>query len=64
MYPLSHPGYSESVPSTGCKPYSVGFTTLEDSGSAAAATAEITVNGMDPPDLAYTPAETTTGTLG
>uniref|UniRef100_A0A8C7S6I4 La ribonucleoprotein 4Aa n=1 Tax=Oncorhynchus mykiss TaxID=8022 RepID=A0A8C7S6I4_ONCMY len=61
---LSHPGYSESVPSTGCKPYMVGFTTLEDSSSSAAASAEITVNGMDPPDLAFTPAETTTGTLG
>ncbi|XP_023847562.1 la-related protein 4 isoform X1 [Salvelinus sp. IW2-2015] len=57
-------GYSESVPSTGCKPYRVGFTTLEDSSSSAAATAEVTVNGMDPPDLAFTPAETTTGTLG
>ncbi|KAK6308475.1 hypothetical protein J4Q44_G00217460 [Coregonus suidteri] len=56
--------YSESVPSTGCKPYRVGFNTLEDSSSSAVATAEITVNGMDPPDLAITPAETTTGTSG
>ncbi|XP_041712750.2 la-related protein 4-like isoform X2 [Coregonus clupeaformis] len=57
-------GYSESVSSPGCKPYSVGFTILEDSSSSAASTAEITVNGMDPPDLSFTPAETTTGTSG
>lgn len=64
MYPLSHPGYSESVSSPGCKPYSVGFTILEDSSSSAASTAEITVNGMDPPDLGFTPTETTTDTSG
>uniref|UniRef100_A0A4W5QGC5 La ribonucleoprotein 4 n=1 Tax=Hucho hucho TaxID=62062 RepID=A0A4W5QGC5_9TELE len=57
-------GYSESVSSPGCKPYSVGFTILEDSSSSAASTAEITVNGMDPPDLGFTPTETTTGTSG
>ncbi|XP_023860904.1 la ribonucleoprotein 4Aa isoform X2 [Salvelinus sp. IW2-2015] len=57
-------GYSESVSSPSCKPYSVGFTILEDSSSSAASAAEITVNGMDPPDLGFTPTETTTGTSG
>ncbi len=55
------PGYSESS-SAGCKQYTVGFTALDDSGSTA--TAEIAVNGMDPPELGFSPAESTTGTPG
>nr|XP_040049409.1 la-related protein 4 isoform X1 [Gasterosteus aculeatus aculeatus] len=52
-------GYCE--PSTaGCKQYSVGFTTLDD--SSATATAEIAVNGMDPPEQSFSPAELTTET--
>uniref|UniRef100_G3P0H3 La ribonucleoprotein 4Aa n=1 Tax=Gasterosteus aculeatus aculeatus TaxID=481459 RepID=G3P0H3_GASAC len=48
-------------PSTaGCKQYSVGFTTLDD--SSATATAEIAVNGMDPPEQSFSPAELTTET--
>lgn len=56
-----HAGYSESS-SAGCKPYTVGFTALDDSSSTA--TAEIAVNGMDPPELGFSPAESTTGTAG
>ncbi|XP_068997803.1 la ribonucleoprotein 4Aa isoform X2 [Embiotoca jacksoni] len=52
-------GYSEPS-SAGCKQYTVGFTALHDSSSTA--TAEIAVNGMDPPDLGFSPAESTTGT--
>ncbi|XP_026188409.1 la ribonucleoprotein 4Aa isoform X2 [Mastacembelus armatus] len=52
-------GYSEPS-SAGCKQYSVGFTALDDSSSTA--TAEIAVNGMDPPELGFSPAESTTGT--
>ncbi|KAM8863851.1 la ribonucleoprotein 4Aa isoform 2-T2 [Spinachia spinachia] len=52
-------GYSEPS-SSGCKQFSVGFTTLDD--SSATATAEIAVNGMDPPDQGFSPAECTTGT--
>lgn len=52
-------GYSEP-PSAGCKQYTVGFTALDDSSSTA--TAEIAVNGMDPPELGFSPAESTTGT--
>uniref|UniRef100_A0A667ZIR8 La ribonucleoprotein 4 n=1 Tax=Myripristis murdjan TaxID=586833 RepID=A0A667ZIR8_9TELE len=53
--------WSPSDPlSTGCKQYTVGFPTLEDSSSTA--TAEIAVNGMDPPELGFSPAESTTGT--
>uniref|UniRef100_A0A8C5H3J0 La-related protein 4-like n=1 Tax=Gouania willdenowi TaxID=441366 RepID=A0A8C5H3J0_GOUWI len=52
-------GYSEPL-SAGCKPYTVGFTALDDSSSTA--TAEIAVNGMDPPELVFSPAESTTGT--
>ncbi|XP_034551686.1 la-related protein 4 isoform X2 [Notolabrus celidotus] len=52
-------GYSESS-SAGCKQYTVGFTALDDSSSTA--TAEIAVNGMDPPELGFSPAEPTTGT--
>ncbi|XP_070695280.1 la ribonucleoprotein 4Aa isoform X1 [Pempheris klunzingeri] len=52
-------GYSEPS-SAGCKQYTVGFTALDDSGSTA--TAEIAVNGMDPPELGFSPAESTTGT--
>lgn len=52
-------GYSEPS-SAGCKQYPVGFTALDDSSSTA--TAEIAVNGMDPPELGFSPAESTTGT--
>ncbi|XP_045899651.1 la-related protein 4 isoform X1 [Micropterus dolomieu] len=52
-------GYSEPS-SAGCKQYTVGFTALDDSGSTA--TAEIAVNGMDPPELSFSPAESSTGT--
>ncbi|XP_034064785.1 LOW QUALITY PROTEIN: la-related protein 4 [Gymnodraco acuticeps] len=52
-------GYSEPS-SAGCKPFTVGFTALDDSSSSA--TAEIAVNGMDPPELGFPPAESTTGT--
>ncbi|KAL6119729.1 larp4 [Pungitius sinensis] len=51
-------GYSEPS-SAGCKPYSMGFTTLDD--GSATATAEIAVNGMDPPEEGFSPAECTTG---
>ncbi|XP_068454083.1 la ribonucleoprotein 4Aa isoform X2 [Clinocottus analis] len=52
-------GYSEPS-SAGCKQFTVGFTALDDSSSTA--TAEIAVNGMDPPELGFSPAESTTGT--
>ncbi|XP_063319866.1 la ribonucleoprotein 4Aa isoform X1 [Pelmatolapia mariae] len=52
-------GYSEP-PSAGCKQYTVGFPVLDNSSSTA--TAEIAVNGMDPPELGFSPAESTTGT--
>ncbi|XP_030589484.1 la ribonucleoprotein 4Aa isoform X2 [Archocentrus centrarchus] len=52
-------GYSEPS-STGCKQYTVGFPALDNSSSTA--TAEIAVNGMDPPELGFSPAESTTGT--
>ncbi|XP_044068278.1 la-related protein 4 isoform X3 [Siniperca chuatsi] len=52
-------GYCEPS-SAGCKQYTVGFTALDDSSSTA--TAEIAVNGMDPPELGFSPAESTTGT--
>ncbi|KAM6982283.1 la ribonucleoprotein 4Aa isoform 2-T2 [Tautogolabrus adspersus] len=52
-------GYSEPL-SAGCKQYTVGFTALDDSSSTA--TAEIAVNGMDPPELGFPPTEATTGT--
>uniref|UniRef100_A0A665UDU8 HTH La-type RNA-binding domain-containing protein n=1 Tax=Echeneis naucrates TaxID=173247 RepID=A0A665UDU8_ECHNA len=48
--------------SAGCKQYTVGFTALDDSSSTA--TAEIAVNGMDPPELGFSPVESTTGTSG
>lgn len=54
-------GYSEPS-SAGCKQFSVGFPALDDSGSTA--TAEVSVNGMDPPDLGFSPAEATTETSG
>lgn len=54
-------GYSEPS-SAGCKQYTVGFTALDDSGSTA--TADIAVNGMDPPELSFSPAESSTGTSG
>lgn len=40
----------------------MGFTTLGDSSSTA--TAEIAVNGMDPQELGFSPAESTTGSSG
>ncbi|XP_034392746.1 la-related protein 4 [Cyclopterus lumpus] len=52
-------GYSEPS-SAGCKQFTVGFTALDDSSPTA--TAEIAVNGMDPPELGFSPAESTTGT--
>ncbi|XP_015246636.1 PREDICTED: la-related protein 4 isoform X1 [Cyprinodon variegatus] len=57
-WPPSDISYSET-PSAGCKQYTVGFTTLGDSSSTA--TAEIAVNGMDPQELGFSPAESTTG---
>lgn len=57
--PSNVEGYCEPSP-TGCKLYTVGFTALEDSTSTA--TAEIAVNGMDPPELGFSPAESTSGT--
>lgn len=54
-------GYPEPL-CTGCKPYTVGFTTLDSSSSTA--TGETAVNGMDPPDLGFSPAESTTGSSG
>uniref|UniRef100_A0A8C6Q081 La ribonucleoprotein 4Aa n=1 Tax=Nothobranchius furzeri TaxID=105023 RepID=A0A8C6Q081_NOTFU len=58
---------SESVPSSphwppsdaGCKQYTVGYCALGDSSSTA--TAEIAVNGMDPQESGFSPAESTTG---
>ncbi|XP_028265686.1 la ribonucleoprotein 4Aa isoform X2 [Parambassis ranga] len=50
-------GYSESS-SAGCKQYTGGFTASDDS----TVTAEIAVNGMDPPELGFSPAESSTGT--
>nr|XP_057941155.1 la-related protein 4 isoform X2 [Doryrhamphus excisus] len=47
-------------PCAGCRPYTVGFTGLDSSSSTA--TAEIAVNGMDLPELGYSPAESTIGT--
>ncbi|KAM9342677.1 la ribonucleoprotein 4Aa isoform 2-T2 [Pholidichthys leucotaenia] len=52
-------GYSEPS-SAECKQYTVGFAALDDSSSTA--TAEIAVNGMDPPELGFSPAESSTGT--
>lgn len=48
------PGYSEAS-SAGCKQFSVGLTAPDDSGSTA--TAQVAVNGMDPPDSGFPPAE-------
>uniref|UniRef100_A0A4W6CZN4 La ribonucleoprotein 4 n=1 Tax=Lates calcarifer TaxID=8187 RepID=A0A4W6CZN4_LATCA len=53
-WPPSDISYSEPS-SAGCKQYTVGFTALDDSGSTA--TAEIAVNGMDPPELVDSKAE-------
>ncbi|XP_032377970.1 la ribonucleoprotein 4Aa isoform X1 [Etheostoma spectabile] len=53
--------FTES-PSAGCKQYTVGFPAVDDSSSTA--TAEIAVNGMDPPELGFSPAESTTGNSG
>uniref|UniRef100_A0A3Q2U1F9 La ribonucleoprotein 4Aa n=1 Tax=Fundulus heteroclitus TaxID=8078 RepID=A0A3Q2U1F9_FUNHE len=57
-WPPSDISYSEPS-SAGCKQYTVGFTALGDGGSTA--TAEIAVNGMDPQELGFSPAESTTG---
>ncbi|XP_054905647.1 la-related protein 4 isoform X3 [Poeciliopsis prolifica] len=57
-WPPSDISYSEPS-SAGCKQYSVGFTALGESSSTA--TAEIAVNGMDPQELGFSPAESTTG---
>uniref|UniRef100_A0A8C6TW64 La ribonucleoprotein 4Aa n=1 Tax=Neogobius melanostomus TaxID=47308 RepID=A0A8C6TW64_9GOBI len=51
---------SEDQTSAGCKTYTVGFPVLDDSGSTA--TAEIAVNGMDPPEPGFSPTESNTGT--
>lgn len=59
LFPFT--GYTETS-SAGCKQYTVGFTTLEDKGSTA--TADISVNGMDAPEMVFSPAESTTGTPG
>lgn len=45
-----------------CKQFSVGFPALEDSGSTVSA--EVAVNGMDPPDLGYSPAEANAESTG
>ncbi|KAM9752280.1 la ribonucleoprotein 4Aa isoform 3-T3 [Menidia menidia] len=52
-------GYSEPS-SAGCKQYTEGFPALAHSSPTA--TAEIAVNGMDPQELGFSPAESTTGT--
>lgn len=52
-------GYSDQT-SAGCKTYTVGFPALDDGGSTA--TAEIAVNGMDPPEPEFPPAESRTST--
>ncbi|XP_017286450.1 la-related protein 4 isoform X2 [Kryptolebias marmoratus] len=57
-WPPSDISYSEPS-SAGCKQYTVGYTALGDSSSTA--TAEIAVNGMDPQELGFSPAESTTG---
>ncbi|KAK0132447.1 La-related protein 4 [Merluccius polli] len=49
--------YSEP---SGCKPYAAGFTALAE--GLPTATTEISVNGMDPPELGFPPAESITGT--
>uniref|UniRef100_A0A8C5F629 La ribonucleoprotein 4Aa n=1 Tax=Gadus morhua TaxID=8049 RepID=A0A8C5F629_GADMO len=45
---------------TGCKPYAVGFTALDE--GLPTDTTEVMVNGMDPPELGFSPAESITGT--
>ncbi|XP_032377971.1 la ribonucleoprotein 4Aa isoform X2 [Etheostoma spectabile] len=60
-WPPSDISFTES-PSAGCKQYTVGFPAVDDSSSTA--TAEIAVNGMDPPELGFSPAESTTGNSG
>ncbi|XP_010782807.1 la ribonucleoprotein 4Aa [Notothenia coriiceps] len=59
-YPVAEELLSSEPSSAGCKPFTVGFTALDDSSSSA--TAEIAVNGMDPPELGFSPVESTTGT--
>ncbi|KAL2104101.1 hypothetical protein ACEWY4_000969 [Coilia grayii] len=49
-------GYPDA---SGCKAYTAGFSTLEDSSSSGAA--EGTANGMDPPDLEFPLCEPATG---
>ncbi|XP_030623342.1 la ribonucleoprotein 4Aa isoform X2 [Chanos chanos] len=48
--------------SSGCKPYTPGFTPPVDNSSSA--TAEGAVNGMDPPDLGFSLSEPSIGTTG
>lgn len=50
-------GYSDQT-SAGCKTYTVGFPAHDDSSPTA--TAEIAVNGMDPPEPGFSPAESST----
>ncbi|MEQ2294673.1 hypothetical protein AMECASPLE_006340 [Ameca splendens] len=57
-WPPSDISYSEHS-SAGCKQYTVGFSTSGDSSSTA--TAEIAINGMDPQELGFSPADSTTG---
>lgn len=52
-------GYSEPSPAV-CKPYTVGINPLEQGCPAAAAAAEVAVNGMDPSDPGFSPAELAT----
>lgn len=52
-------GYPDT---TGCKAYTAGFPSLEDSTSSDAA--EGTANGMDPPDLEFPICEPATGIDG
>ncbi|XP_077409189.1 la ribonucleoprotein 4Aa isoform X2 [Vanacampus margaritifer] len=49
-------GYAD-LSLAGCKPYTVGFPSPDESSTA---TAEIAVNGTDPPELDFSPAELTT----
>ncbi|XP_012679704.2 la-related protein 4 isoform X3 [Clupea harengus] len=58
--PWSQTNIPEGYPDTsGCKAYTEGFPSLEDSSSSGAA--EGTANGMDPPDLEFPLCEPATG---
>ncbi|XP_062314550.1 la ribonucleoprotein 4Aa isoform X1 [Osmerus eperlanus] len=54
-------GYSETSPAV-CKPYPVCVLPLEEASPAAAA-AEVAVNGMDPSDPGFPPADVTTAVV-